>query len=244
MSLARVPIWCPVGWGCLSFASLSPAHFVQRTVASCCATDSLVGPSRPLNFCSSSPRALFSWHLPASPSPRPAFSPLALAQVSPLAALALPAFTCLCPRQTGSPVRAGALSAAFPADARSLGRLAWRRWWMSVCGVTALCERGLTNLSLEAGSYPAGKGAWAPRFTHGSFFVFFFFSFEKKKSGKDLSALGVGKIRIHVHCCKTLKIFPVTLIAWSVFYIESYLLIRFLFWKKSILVIKTRLCIL
>ena len=80
---------------------------------------------------------------------------------------------------------------------------------MNVCGLTAQCERESTSLSLKAGLYSAGKGCLgAP----GSVMAHFFFWKKKKNQGKDLSALEVGKIKIHVHCCKTLKIFPVTLI--------------------------------
>ena len=80
---------------------------------------------------------------------------------------------------------------------------------MNVCGLTAQCERGSTSLSLEARSYSAGKGCLGAT---GSVMAYFFF-WGKKKNSKDLSALEVGKIRIHVHCSQTLKIFPVTLIA-------------------------------
>lgn len=146
----------------------------------------------------------------------------------------------LCPRQTGSPVRAG-MFAAFPADARSLECPAWCRWWMNVCGMTALCERGLTNLSLEAGSYPAGKGAWVPP-VH-SWLIFCFFFFCKKKSEKDLSALEVGKIRIHVHCCKTEKFSShfdclINILCRILFAHKVFVL------QKPILVIKTRICVL
>ena len=67
---------------------------------------------------------------------------------------------------------------------------------------------------------------------------------KKKKNSKDLSALEVGKIRIHVHCRQTLKIFS------SHFDCLINILYRILFahkvfvLQKSILVIKTRICIL